>query len=208
MSSLTHFLGVPLSIAGLVLMVVYAALHGRAANVVGAAIFGASLILLYAASALFHFFAQGTRAKRLLQRLDHACIFVLIAGTYTPITLALPQRGWGWALFGIVWGCAAVGATLKASGRALTGRVSPVLYVALGWTALLAWGPLSAWLPRMGLRWLLLGGACYSVGAVFYALDPYVRRTRWFGMHEVFHLFVLAGSFCHFWLVLHYVNRA
>ncbi len=207
LSSLTHLIGALLSVAGLVLMVVFAATYGRASDVVGASIFGSSLIMLYVASALFHFFAQGTRAKRLFQRLDHACIFALIAGTYTPITLALPQRGWGWSLFGAVWGCALLGIALKASGRALTGWRSPALYVCLGWTALLAWPQLSAWLPRAALGWLLLGGACYSIGAVFYALDPHVRRTRWFGMHELFHVFVMAGSFCHFWLVMRYVSR-
>jgi len=206
LSALTHLLGIGLSIAALVLMVVFAGIHDSPKRVVGASIFGSSLILLYGASTTFHFLGKGHPFKYLFQRLDHAMIFVLIAGTYTPIMLTLPSPGWGWSLFGVNWALAILGVGLKLSGKTNHRAFSTVLSLVMGWLAVLAWPYLHDSLGNNGLFWLLLGGVLYTVGVVFYALDTHVKRTRWFGMHEVFHLFVLAGSFSHFWLVLRFLT--
>ncbi len=205
MSSLTHLVGAVASLALLSCLVTFSALRQSASTVVASAIFGSSLFLLYLASTLYHFFSEDTKTKRVFQRIDHAMIYVLIAGTYTPIALALPQRAWGWTLFGLVWGFAALGVTLKALGKGVGGWLSPLSYLLLGWMVAIAWRPLAAWLPREALRLLFLGGILYTVGSIFYALDYRVPRSRWFGMHELFHLFVLAGSACHAWLVFEYI---
>lgn len=207
-SALTHFLGLLLSIAALTLMIVFAVLQGSPAHVVGFTIFGSSLILLYCASSLYHFFPQDTKVKRVFQRLDHAMIFVLIAGTYTPICLTIPQRGWGWSLFGVIWGLAAIGIVIKSVALKLPTWLTPFIYLIMGWLLMIAASPLLNWLPDWAFFWLLIGGLCYSLGVIFYALEKFVRRSHWFGMHEVFHIFVLAGSFSHFWLMFKYVLHA
>lgn len=208
LSALTHLLGFLLSIAALIVMIVYATNHGSPAHVVGFTIFGSSLILLYFASSLYHFFPQQTKIKQVFQRLDHAMIFVLIAGTYTPICLTIPQRGWGWSLFGVIWGLAAIGIVIKSLALKLPTWLTPSIYLVMGWLLLIAASPLLHWLPTWAFVWLLIGGLCYSLGVIFYALDRLVRRSLWFGMHEVFHVFVLAGSFSHFWLMFKYVLHA
>jgi len=205
LSALTHLAGVLLSIVGLVLMIVFAVKYGQAIHVVGFVIFGASLILLYSASTAYHFLPIATKAKRVLQRIDHSMIFVLIAGTYTPICLAIPDKAWGWSLFGVVWGIAVLGIILKSTGIMMRGWVSTLLYIVMGWLALIAIYPLMQWLTTGALVWLFVGGAFYTIGCIFYALDKRVHRTQWFGMHEVFHVFVLAGSVSHFWLMFRYI---
>ena len=205
LSALTHFIAIFLSIAGLVLMLVFGAIHGTASHIVGFAIFGACLILLYSASAAYHFSSRNTKIKNILKRLDHAMIFILIAGTYTPISLVMPQRGWGWCIFGIIWGLAIIGATLKSVGVKMSGGLSVIIYIAMGWFALIAIHPLTQWLTVGAFKWLFIGGISYTVGCVFFALDKTIPRTRWFGMHEIFHLFVIAGSFSHFWLMIKHI---
>lgn len=205
LSSLTHFIGALLSVAALVLMIVFAALNGKAVHIVGFAVFGASLILLYSTSTLYHFFQKDTKVKNIFQRLDHAMIYVLIAGTYTPITLVMPQRVWGWTIFGVIWGLAAIGITFKGLGIKMTGWFSVVMYIVMGWLVVIAIHPLAQWLTPYALKWLFLGGVMYTAGCLFYALDKYLPRTRWFGMHELFHLFVMAGSFSHFWLMIKHI---
>lgn len=209
LSALTHGIGGVLSVAALVLMVIWGALYGHASDVVGFAIFGASLITLYTTSAVYHSFTQGTRAKRIWKKLDHAMIFVLIAGTYTPICLAMPQRAWGWSIFGVIWGLGILGFVLKVSGVHIRNSISVPIYLAMGWLLIIALSPIMHWLNNpYALFWLFCGGAFYSVGCVFYMLDDKIPRTRWFGMHEVFHVFVMVGSFSHFWLMMRYVARA
>jgi hemolysin III len=205
LSSLTHFIGALLSVAALVLMIVFAELYGRTAHVVGFTIFGVSLILLYSTSTLYHFFQQNTKVKKVFHRLDHAMIYVLIAGTYTPITLVMPQRVWGWTIFGIIWGLAAIGITFKGLGIKMTGWLSVAIYIIMGWLVVVAFYPLTQWLSIDAFKWLFAGGIMYTGGCIFYALDKYLPRTRWFGMHELFHLFVMAGSFSHFWLMLRHI---
>jgi hemolysin III len=205
LSSLTHLLAGLLSIAALTLMVIFASLYKSATHIVGCSIFGASLIILYSASTLYHFFPKGTRIKSIFQRLDHIMIFVLIAGTCTPIALIMPQRVWGWCIFGVIWALALIGITFKSLGIFMSGKITVILYIAMGWLIVIAIRPLMQWLSTDALLWLFIGGLFYTVGCVFFALDGYVPRKRWFGMHEVFHVFVMAGSFCHFWLIFKYI---
>jgi len=205
LSALSHFIGALLSIAALVLMIIYAALHGTAAHVVGFSIFGASLILLYAASTIYHWIPKDRHAKLILRRIDHAMIFVLIAGTYTPLCITMASAAWGWSLFGVIWGLALIGIIIKAIGIQLKNWVSPVIYICMGWLLVVAFSPLVEWLPLYAIYWLIAGGLFYTLGVIFYGLEKVLPRTRWWGMHEVFHLFVVAGSFSHFWLMLKYI---
>jgi hemolysin III len=196
--SLTHGLGLVLSLAGLVALVVAACLRGDAWHVVGCSVFGATLVLLYAASTLYHAL-RASRAKRVLQRLDHAAIFLLIAGTYTPFTLVSLRGGWGFALLAIVWSLAIVGVALVSAIPARMSRVAVGLYLGMGWLVVVAAEPLTRSVPAGGLALLLAGGLAYSLGVVFYA---------WRGLpygHAIWHVFVLAGSGCHFSCVLGYV---
>lgn len=187
---LTHGFGALFGVAGLVLMVVASARNGDAWHVVSSAIFGTTLVLLYTASTLYHSFsAEG--ARRLLRKFDHAAIFLLIAGTYTPFVLVTLRGAWGWSLFGVVWGLAVAGVALKFW---FTGRfrvVSTLIYLAMGWLVLIALKPLVAALPSGGMKLLVAGGLCYTGGAGFYLWKslPY--------HHAIWHVFVLGGSACH-----------
>ncbi|MFA5057324.1 MAG: hemolysin III family protein [Opitutaceae bacterium] len=190
-NSLTHGLGLILSVAGLSVLVTFAALRGDAWMVTGCAVFGGSLVLLYTASTLYHVW-RTPRGKRWLRVFDHAAIFLLIAGTYTPFLLVSLRGPWGWSLFGVVWALAVAGIVLKLF---FTGRfrlLSTLLYLFMGWIVLIAFKPLAAALPRGSLMLLLAGGAAYTGGTGFYLWKrlPY--------HHAVWHLFVLAGSICHF----------
>lgn len=199
-NAITHLVGAGLAVAALVILVVQAALRKDAWHVVGFAVFGSALILLYIASTLYHSFRG--RVKRVFLRIDHAMIYVLIAGTYTPLCLTVLRGAWGWSLFGIIWGCALLGVAIKAFGLGTMSHISTILYIVMGWLAAVAIVPIRAALSSAGLFWLVLGGVLYTVGALFFALDRYTPRTRWFGMHEVFHLFVIGGSLSHFFLML------
>jgi len=202
-SCYSHLLGVLLSIGGLVALVALS--QGDPWRVVGFSIYGASLILLYSASTAYHWLALPSRRKDLLRRLDHAAIFVLIAGTYTPVCLITLRGRWGWSLGGVVWGLALVGVVLKLSSPHLSRRMTTALYLGMGWIAVVAVAPLVRSLPLGGLMWLLIGGVAYSLGAMVYAVkrpDPFPAR---FGFHEIFHLFVLGGSTAHFVLMIGYV---
>jgi hemolysin III len=189
-NSITHLVGAVLALVGLVVLVVLAALHGGAVRIVSASVYGASLLILYTSSTLYHSFRGA--AKRVFRQMDHVAIYLLIAGTYTPFTLVVLKGRLGWWLFGAVWSLAVVG-VLQEFRRSERRRLSVVIYVAMGWLAALALKPLAVALGTAGLVWLLAGGICYTAGVVFYALD---RRVPVF--HGVWHLFVLAGSLAHF----------
>ncbi len=204
-NALTHFAGILLSLVGLVLLLVLS--KGEPWRTASFAVYGSSLVLLYTASTLLHGLKVSKPTERMLRTLDHAAIFVLIAGSYTPITLVTLQRdsaGWSWALFGVVWGIAALGVVFKLFWLEAPRWLSTGLYLAMGWMAVFAIGPVSRSLPPGGLLWLALGGAFYSVGAVVYALKKPNLRPG-FGYHELWHLFVLAGSASHFMMMLLYV---
>jgi len=201
MCSLTHGIGFVLSIAVLVVLIVVAAHVGTAGHVVGVTIFGSSLVLVYATSTLYHLAYVGTRLRRVFQRIDHSMIYILIAATYTPVSIAYLKGGWGWSLFGLIWGLAAVGILLKFVAPRLYGWRPALYYIAMGWLALVAFVPISQLFTPVQLALLVAGGIFYTVGVLFFALDHVVPRRRWFGMHEVFHLFVLAGSASHTWFM-------
>ena len=197
-NQLTHAVGAGLGMVGLVLLVVAAHRHGDAWQVLSTAIFGAMLVLLYTASTLYHRF-KAERTRHLLQKFDHAAIFLLIAGTYTPFVLVTLRGPWGWSLFGVVWGLAILGVTLKFWFAGRFRLVSTLIYLLMGWLVLIALKPLLAALPAGGMKLLVAGGLCYTGGAVFYLWKrlPY--------HHAIWHLFVLAGSACHWAAVFLYV---
>ena len=204
-NALTHFAGILLSIVGLVLLLVLS--KGEPWRTASFAVYGSSLVLLYTASTLLHGLKVSKAKERMLRTLDHAAIFVLIAGSYTPITLVTLQRDsavWGWTLFGVIWGVAALGVVFKLFWLEAPRWLSTGLYLAMGWMAVFAVQPVSRALPPGGLFWLALGGLFYSVGAVVYALKKPNLKLG-FGYHEIWHLFVLAGSASHFMMMLLYV---
>lgn len=195
-NSVSHGIGF-LAAAAMIPILVINALNDGAAAVVGAAIFGATMALLYLTSTLYHALAKN-RAKRVFQILDHAAIYLLIAGTYTPFTLGVLRGAWGWTLFGVIWGLAVIGIFLKSVQGIRYPRLSTVVYIAMGWLVLIAVKPLWSNVPAWGLFWLAAGGVAYTAGVGFYA----ARRMRY--AHFVWHLFVLAGTACHFVAVLRY----
>lgn len=162
-----------------------------AVSVIGVSIFGATMILLYLSSTLYHAFSH-SKTKRVFRIFDHSAIFLLIAGTYTPFTLGVLPDTWGWTLFGIVWVLAIIGVVMKSIQNIGTSKLSIGLYLAMGWMGVIAAKPLIELLPTWGLFWLLAGGVMYSVGVIFFALDHRIRYS-----HFVWHLFVLGGTACH-----------
>lgn len=196
-SLLTHAAGVIFSIISLVMMLVLSA--GEPLKIVSAVVFGGSLILLYTSSTLYHFFTS-PRWKSHFQALDHACIYLLIAGSYTPVTLITLRGASGWWLFGVVWALAILGVLIKTVWKGKRDHwISTALYLAMGWLVLFAIGPLVRNLPLAGIGWLVAGGLAYSFGIVFFAW----RRLPF--NHAIWHLFVLSGSACHVLAVSRYV---
>jgi hemolysin III len=190
-NSLSHGFGLLLALASLPILVQFAAQRGGAADVVAASLFSATMILLYLVSALYHALPAG-RAKQWFNRLDHAAIYLFIAGSYMPYLLGALRGAWGWTLFGIVWSAAALGVVAKLFNRLRHPLWSTGLYLAMGWVALIAVVPLVERLPTTTLAWLLAGGLAYTLGAAVFLLDSRIRYA-----HFVWHLFVLAGSGCH-----------
>jgi hemolysin III len=195
-NTITHAVGVALALAGLAVLVTIASLHGNSRQVVSYSIYGVTLVLLYAASTAYHGI-QLPRARRLLRTLDHVAIYLLIAGTYTPFSLISLRGAWGWSLFGVIWALAAIGVVFKIFFIGRFSRTSTLVYLGMGWLALIAARQLFANLPSQGLVLLFAGGLCYTVGVLFFALDRKLRFN-----HAIWHLFVLAGSACHFFAVL------
>lgn len=197
-NAISHGLGLAAALVGIPWLIVQAAPRGDVAFIVGASLFSAALVLVYLASTVYHALPVGP-AKRVFRVLDHSSIYLLIAGTYAPFTLGVLRGAWGWTLFGIVWGLAVAGVALKASGRASHPVFSVGLYLLMGWLVVIAFDPLFDRVPTAGLLWLLAGGLSYTAGVVFYATDSLLR----FG-HFVWHLFVMAGTACHYVAVLWY----
>jgi hemolysin III len=202
-SGLSHLGGALLGVAALVVLVTLA--RGKPWHESGFAIYGATLIILYLASALYHLLPVGEAHIKRLQIFDHIGIYLLIAGTYTPICLVPLRGGWGWSLFGVVWGLALLGSVIEIGWRSAPRWLGLVLYLIMGWLAAVAMGPLARALPTAALGWLVAGGLAYTVGAVIFALE---RPRLWpgiFGSHDLWHIFVLGGSACHFVLMLRFV---
>ncbi len=196
---ITHGVGLALSVAALVLLVVFASLKGDAWRIVSFTVYGVSLVVLYLASTLFHG-AKNLRLKFKLNKFDHSAIYVLIAGTYTPFTLVTLRGSWGWTIFGIIWGLAIAGIIYKIYFYSAKYRnISAVIYILMGLLILIATQPMLENLPKPGLIWLSIGGASYILGVIFY-----VWKKLPFG-HPIFHLFVLGGSISHFFAILWYV---
>lgn len=195
---LSHFLGFILSIAATVLLITFAAVYGNVWQIISFSIFGATLITLYLASTLYHA-ARKKNLRRKLNILDHAAIYLLIAGTYTPYCLVALHGAIGWVLLGVTWGLALIGIILKLFYTGRFNILSTVGYVAMGWVAVLAAKPLYENLESGALLYLILGGMCYTIGAVFYAIEriPY--------NHAIFHIWVLAGSILHFVSIFFYL---
>jgi hemolysin III len=198
LNSITHLVGTALAIAGSAVLIAHAALQGDPWKIVAFSIFGAGLVGLYSISTLYH--SIRGRAKAVLRRLDHAAIFLLIAGTYTPFTLVSLRGAFGWALFAAIWALALHG--IWNSGRRKDGRdPSPVPHLIMGWLGLTAVLPLAEELGWAGIGWLAAGGALYTAGVLFYVND-----TRWRHAHGIWHLFVMAGSASHFVTVLFFID--
>jgi hemolysin III len=196
--SVTHGIGLLAAIAGVVVLVLQAAATRDPWRITACAVYATTLVLLYGTSTLYHALSA-TRARRVFRVLDHSAIFLLIAGTYTPFALVSLRGPWGWTLLGIVWGLAVVGITAKAIFGARRPIVSTVIYLGMGWVVLVAAKPLVAHVPAGGIAWLVAGGVAYTAGIVFYAWT----RLRY--SHAIWHLFVLAGSACHYVAVARYV---
>lgn len=195
---ITHGLGFLLSIAALVLLVVFASLYGNAWHIVSFSIYGFSLVVLYLASTLFHS-ARNPKLRKRLNIFDHSAIYILIAGTYTPFLLVTLRGPWGWSLLGVIWGLAIAGVVFKLFFTGKYDVMSAIVYVLMGWIIIIAIKPMNENLPAEGLYWLIGGGISYMIGAGFYLLNkmPY--------NHAIFHIWVLLGSFAHFIAVFRYV---
>ena len=199
MNGVTHGIGVGLSIAGLTLLVVLASLYGNIYQIVSFSIYGASLIILYLASTLYHSF-QAPQVKRVFKVIDHASIYLLIAGTYTPFLLLGIRGVWGWVLLGLIWGLALLGVGFKTLFIHRFEKLSVLTYILMGWLSVMIIRELLVNVPVGALIWLAAGGLFYTVGVIFYASKriPYT--------HGIWHLFVLGGSICHYFAVLLYLS--
>ncbi|RJP80795.1 MAG: hemolysin III family protein [Desulfobacteraceae bacterium] len=204
-NAISHMLGMLASIFGLILLIAMSSGKTAAWHVVSFSIFGLTLILMYGSSSLYHALRLSDRATMILRKIDHIFIFLLIAGTYTPFCL-IPLRGpWGWSLFGVVWGIAFLGILLKISGYPVHRWVSTGIYLTMGWICLIAIYPLLNLLPPGCFFWMAMGGLSYSVGAVIYGTGKPDPWPGVFGFHEIWHLHVMLGSFCHFWAIYRYL---
>lgn len=195
-NSITHGIGALLSIAALVILVVFAAIRGNAWHVVSFSIFGSTLVLLYLSSTLYHSFTK-ENVKNLFARFDHASIFLLIAGTYTPFVLTVLRGPLGWTLFGIIWGLAIAGVVIRSIYLTRFRKLMVGIYLTMGWLFLIAVVPMVRNLPAASTVFLFVGGGCYSLGVIFYAW-----RNLKYG-HGIWHLFVLAGSIMHFFSIFY-----
>lgn len=197
-NSFSHGIGLVAALAGTPFLTVHAVRHGDAGFIVGTSVFSVTMIFLYLASTLYHALPMG-KAKGVFRVIEHSAIFLLIAGTYTPFTLGVLRGAWGWTLFGVVWGLAVVGVALKAFNRVSHPILSTGLYLLMGWVIVIAVDPLFARVPPSGLLWLLAGGLSYTAGVIFFAIDSRLKYG-----HLIWHLFVIAGTACHFFAVLWY----
>jgi hemolysin III len=197
-NSLSHGFGLIAALVASPFLVLHAVRQGDAGFMVGASIFAATMVLLYMASTLYHALPVG-RAKQVFRVIEHSAIFLLIAGTYTPFTLGVLRGTWGWTLLGLVWGIAVTGVVLKALNRLTHPIITTSLYLLMGWLIVIAAEPLSERVPAAGLLWLVAGGLAYTVGVIFFALDSRLRYG-----HFIWHLFVMAGTACHYFAVLGY----
>ena len=206
-SAITHFIAMMMAVFAAVPLLIKAGIQSGQENLLAMAIFMGSMILLYGASATYHSVDLTGRSLRIFRKLDHMMIFVLIAGSYTPVCLIVLGGKLGYTLLALVWGIAAVGMLVKAFWITCPKWFSSVIYIAMGWVCVLVFGPLLKTLSAPAFLWLLAGGIIYTVGGVIYALKLPIfnAKHKYFGSHEVFHLFVMGGSICHFIFMYLYV---
>ena len=206
-SAITHFIAMMMAVFAAVPLLVKAGVQSGQENFLAMAIFMGSMILLYGASATYHSVDLTGKSLRVFRKLDHMMIFVLIAGSYTPVCLIVLGGKLGYTLLALVWGIAAVGMIVKACWITCPKWFSSVIYIAMGWVCVLVFGPLLKTLSAPAFLWLLAGGIIYTVGGVIYALKLPIfnAKHKFFGSHEVFHLFVMGGSICHFIFMYLYV---
>ncbi|MBP7073158.1 MAG: hemolysin III family protein [Clostridia bacterium] len=204
-SGFSHLAGAILSVAGLCLLVRYASVNGTVRHIVSFSIFGASLILLYTASSIYHLLSVSEKSIRVLRKIDHMMIYILIAGTYTPVCLIPLRGGWGWSLLISIWSIAMAGIVLKVLWFNAPRWLYTLFYLLMGWLIVIAFVPLVRTMPIAAMLWLIAGGLLYTVGAVIYGTKWPKLKSKVFGFHEMFHVFVLYGSFCHFWMMFRYI---
>lgn len=204
-SGFSHLLGALLSLIGLIILVQYSIPKQRVSYIITFTVFGISLILLYTASAVYHLATYSDNVIKILRRIDHSMIYILIAGTYTPICMLALKGRMGWILFAAIWSMAIIGIVLKLIWFNAPRWLYTMFYVVMGWVAVFVIYPLTKTLPLAGVLWLIGGGVAYTVGAVIYATKWPKITSKIFGFHEVFHIFVLLGSFCHYWLMFRYL---
>ena len=206
-SALTHFIAMLLAAFAASPLLTKAALYASRESIIALSIFCVSMILLYGASATYHSLNLSGRPLRIFRKIDHMMIFILIAGSYTPICLTVLGGKLGYTLLAVIWGLALFGMLLKACWITCPKWFSSVIYIAMGWACVAVFGPLLQVLPTAAFLWLLAGGIIYTIGGVIYALKLplFNAKHEFFGSHEIFHLFVMAGSFCHFIFMYCYV---
>ena len=206
-SAITHFIGMMMAVFAAAPLLIKSALFSEGKSLLALSIFCISMILLYGASTTYHSLNIGEKALRVFRKLDHMMIFVLIAGSYTPVCLIVLGGKVGYTLLAVVWGIALLGMTLKACWITCPKRFSSVIYIAMGWVCLAVFGSLWNVLPHAAFGWLLAGGIIYTIGGVIYALKLPIfnGKHEFFGSHEIFHLFVMGGSICHFIFMYLYV---
>ena len=206
-SAITHFIAMMMAVFAAVPLLVKAGVQSGQENFLAMAIFMGSMILLYGASATYHSVDLTGKSLRVFRKLDHMMIFVLIAGSYTPVCLIVLGGKLGYTLLALVWGIAAVGMIVKACWITCPKWFSSMIYISMGWVCVLAFGKIIAALPRQAFGWLLAGGIIYTAGGVIYAmkLPIFNQKHRYFGSHEIFHLFVMGGSLCHYIMMYAFV---
>lgn len=204
-SGLTHLFGVFISAVGLLVLLNISLALNNTRDMAVSCVFGISLILLYSASSIYHLTMASERVIKILRRVDHSMIYVLIAGSYTPVCLITLKGKIGYSIFAMIWALTILGILIKNFWFNAPRWLSTAFYIVMGWLVVVAIYPMSKVMPAAGIMWLILGGVSYTVGGLIYAYKYPKINNKYFGFHEIFHIFVLMGSFCHYWFVLKYV---
>ena len=209
LSGLTHCIAASLSLIGLVILIVFAAIWGNAYHVVSFTIFGTALLLLYLFSTLYHWLNISEKGISVFRKFDHIMIYIFIAASYTPVCLTALRGTWGWSIFGVIWGFAVLGTLLSSIWIKAPRALTTTIYIMMGWTVLIAIFPLVKAFKDANLLyalwWLVAGGIFYTIGGIIYGLKIPKQNLGPWGFHEIFHVFIMIGSVCHYWFVLHYL---
>ncbi len=205
MNGLTHFVGIFFAVAALIALLTRSGDPLTLPQIVAFSIFGAAMILLYTASTLYHWLPFDGKKLEIFRKIDHVMIFVFIAASYTPICLVSLQGGWGWSIFGTVWAITIAGLFLKIFWLNAPRKLYTAIYLLMGWLIIIGIWPLSQKVDFMGIIWLFIGGFFYTVGATIYALKKPDPFPGFFGFHEIFHVFIIFGSFSHFWMIYKFI---